>query len=114
MLTLKIDSNVSENEFSNMASEWGKANDAEIEMPNILSTNDIQHIYNLAMSMIPNEFAYTVLSDLAEFENVSDDLLRKILETKERGCIEAVCLRDNLPDDMRQICNQIAEHTKST
>ncbi len=110
MLIFKIDPAMSQTEFVDMASMWDKTNDPSFEGSNLWSTEDIDKIFNLAISSIPCQFAYIVLGELAKMNNTSANILRKILGVGHQHCIESVCLRVTLADDMIQLCGQISEH----
>lgn len=110
MLSIRIDSGTSIDEFGAAARNWLSASDCAVEFPECLTEPEIRYLTNLAVLHIPSDFAYCVLQSIAEFDNTPDDVLREILDTGERSCIESVCLRSDLPTDMREICGQLAQH----
>lgn len=113
MQSIKITPEISAAEFDSAAKIWLNTSDCEILFPRSLSEAEIHHLHALATHHIPSDFAFCVLESLAEFKNTPDEVLRQILNTGERSCIESVCMRHDLPIDLREVCGQIAQHKQA-
>ena len=49
---------------------------------------------------LPADIAFSILSELAEDENLEESLVRLIFEKGDKGCKMAIAMRKNLPEDI--------------
>ena len=54
-----------------------------------------------------DEFAFAILSELAEKDNISAESLEKIFYTGNLSCQMAVCKNKSLPDSLKCECNEL-------
>jgi hypothetical protein len=54
-----------------------------------------------------DEFAFAILSELAEKDNISAESLEKIFYTGNLSCQMSVCKNKSLPDSLKCECNEL-------
>ena len=71
-----------------------------------IKQSDIEFITNELLKKLPNDLAYSIMSELAETEGLDDNLMRLIYENGDKGCKVAICLRDDLAQELRDCCER--------
>lgn len=110
MQVIKINVDVTEDEFNKYSLKWASSSDCSIILPDIMSASEIHSLCIMALKCKPSDFSYSVLESLAELDCTSDGDLCLIFNAGDRGCIESVCLREKLPNDLRELCKLKSLH----
>jgi hypothetical protein len=108
--TIKIKSTITREQLLESAKEWDDSKNVALSIPEILSKAEIEHLFLMASQILPSEIGFCILHELAEKDEISQDLLSKIISIGDRGCIESVCLRKDLNPELRKLCKEIAIH----
>jgi hypothetical protein len=77
--------------------------------------SEIEAMVSFLLQKIPREFAFVLLSDLAEDSPIRADLLERIFNTGDESCQVSVCLRSDLSRRLEEECRnsqneQVREH----
>ena len=66
--------------------------------------------YNSSNSRyLPNDLAYSILSEIAAYENLNEELMQLIFEKGDKGCKVAICLNKNLPHKLQEHCKRSSD-----
>ena len=83
---------------------WRKADSLSYSIPQDLSVDEIRNYFSFFMNRLPSEFAFTVLGEIAEFANAPWDLLEKLFNRGDTGCMVSICCRPDLSGGMLTKC----------
>lgn len=115
MSIISISRNLTVNEFEKLNRIWDANKNVSILLPEEFSDVEVEQIFKLLLSRLPNEFAFCVLENVAEQQKVSVNLLRELFDHGDTGCCVTICLRDDLTGDLVERCmssnnNEVREH----
>jgi hypothetical protein len=101
--------------FETAATQWDKADTVWATLPRPMSPHQIETMVTFLLRKIPREFAFVLLSDLAEDRPMRADLLEQIFDTGNESCQVSVCLRSDLDERLEEKCRnspneQVREH----
>ena len=92
--------------YHELSELWKANDDVSIDYPLWSSSYDIESISLKLLEKIPDEFSFVILEYIAELNNTPSNILEEILLSGDAACKVAVCLRSNLSDELRLICDQ--------
>jgi hypothetical protein len=106
---------IKKGEYLNFVKLWDENNNVSLVMPEKLSENEIRDLFAFLFSDLPNEFAFSVLSNLAEMKNTPMDLLEALFDRGDTGCNVTICLRSDLSGNLIERCQssldpEVREH----
>ncbi|MBI1906283.1 MAG: hypothetical protein HYS20_08630 [Rhodocyclales bacterium] len=104
MKVLKIDGNVSLERLKNLSAVWGRAQNVSVVIKPYLTEIEMEHLVQIAIELGPDDFGCVVLEGIAEMDHVPVRLLKRIFDSGDKGCIESVCLRNDLDPELRLCC----------
>jgi hypothetical protein len=83
---------------------WNNTDNITYSVPNDLSVDEINGYFCKLINKLPNDFALTILCEIAEIKNTPWDLLQKLFEIGDTSCMVSICCRPDLPDNMLTKC----------
>lgn len=75
-----------------------------INIPEDLSETEVEQLFEFLLSTLPNDFAFWVLEDIAESNDVPMSLLERLFDYGDTGCNVTICLKDNLSPELLSKC----------
>lgn len=91
-------------DFEKLSKTWEISSNIAIRLD--VEQTDVGPIVKELLGKLPNDLAYCIMSEIAEFKHLDDELMRLIYNTGDTGCKVAICLRDDLPQDLKKRCEQ--------
>ncbi len=91
-------------DFEKLSKTWETSSNIAIRLD--VEQTDVEPIVKELLGKLPNDLAYCIMSEIAEFEHLEAELMRLIYNTGDTGCKVAICLRDDLPQDLKKCCEQ--------
>ena len=67
-----------------------------------IKPSDIEIIINELLEKLPNDLAYCIMSEIAEYENLDEKLMKLIYKNGDKGCRAAICLRSDLSQELKE------------
>ncbi len=104
MVTIRLPTSPTDQQFEKLLRQWDSATDAEIALPRKMTNSERDALIRFLLSKIPNALAFGALSDLAERPSVPTDLLTRIFDVGDIACKVSVCLRDDLTPELIERC----------
>ncbi len=86
------------------AKTWSESDDVRYELPDNLSREEIASYFSTLMPLLPDDFANSVLADLAEHPNTDPSWLENLFELGDTGCKVGICLRADLSRELLDRC----------
>ena len=74
-----------------------------------IKPSDIEIIINELLEKLPNDLAYSILSEIAAYENLNEELMQLIFDKGDKGCKVAICLNKNLPHKLQEHCKRSSD-----
>ena len=71
-----------------------------------IKPSDIEIIINELLEKLPNDLAYCIMSEIAEYENLDEKLMKLIYKNGDKGCRGAICLRSDLSQELKECCKK--------
>lgn len=104
-IIIKVPETFTDENFSKMAKTWDTAKDVGYEMPEFSSNENLRQFSWKVIDKLPNSFASTLASEIAEMDDkIDEDVLLEIFDKGDTGCRVSVCLRDDLTDRLKERC----------
>lgn len=101
---IQIPPDVSKERLVHLAEEWNESLFASLELADPFSEQELRTLVALAIERLPDDFANAVLERVAGAGTVPEDLLRRIIESGDQECVEAVCQRGDLSRELQALC----------
>jgi hypothetical protein len=117
MNTLYINKKNILEDFTKLSKIWETSENILLRLD--IEQVDAKLVIKYLLGKLPNDLAYSIMSEIAEFENLDDELMRLIYRAGDTSCKVAICLRDDLPQDLNMCCEQsddinVREHCTNT
>lgn len=114
-LEILVPSLLDDTTFETAAMQWDKADTVWAPLRRPMSPNQIETMVAFLLGKVPREFAFVLLSDLAEDFPIRTDLLEQIFDTGDESCQVSICLRSDLDERLEEKCRnstneQVREH----
>lgn len=103
MKKITINTNTFYENYNELKKEWEKAANAFISI-NESSAEKINDLCIFLLNKTDDDFALDVLSELSESENINIEICKEIFRKGDVSCKVAVCLRNDLDDELKSIC----------
>jgi hypothetical protein len=87
---------------------WENSSNAFIEVEE-MTTQELVDLTKVLLKKIPDSFSFTILSELVENENLPVALVKEIFFNGNISCKVASCLRNNLDEELFNLCNNSNE-----
>ncbi|HEX7026079.1 MAG TPA: hypothetical protein VF268_02470 [Gammaproteobacteria bacterium] len=110
MRKIRVEPGITAEMLSDLANQWQQCDNVTLVMPDQLSGEEINYLFSLVLEILPMDFGFCVLQELAEREKVSEEILSIILSCGDRVCIESVCLREDLSSELKRVCESMSLH----
>ena len=115
MSNILIPRDLTLNEFEKLNQIWDANKNVSLQLPEEFSDVEMEQIFKLLLTRLPNEFAFCILENFAEQQKISMDLLGELFDHGDTGCCVTICLRDDLTHDFVERCvssniNEVREH----
>lgn len=91
-------------DFEKLSKTWETSSNIAIRLD--IEQVDVEPIVKELLGKLPNDLAYCIMSEIAEFEHLDAELMWLIYNTGDTGCKVAICLRDDLPQALKKCCEQ--------
>lgn len=102
-----VNPNLNENDYLMYCIKWDASENILIDISNLVSIDDIMRCTTLALSMPEKNFSLAVLEQLSELNSIPMNILKKIFSIGDRGCCESICMRPDLNNDLRRMCDDL-------
>ncbi len=104
MKVLHINKNKIENDFKKLSNIWNSSNNITLRLN--IKERDFGLVVQILIKYLPNELAYSIMSEIAEYENLDKELMQLIYDKGDKGCKVAICLNKNLGQELQECCKQ--------
>ncbi|WP_330983394.1 MULTISPECIES: hypothetical protein [Enterobacterales] len=94
-------------QWLSLCEKWDSEPDITMDTSLINSSEEIMHVAKLAFLTKNRFFSLSVMSNLAEKELISNELLDTIFDIGDQACKETVCLRKNLSKELDRKCKSV-------
>lgn len=106
MTRIKLQPDINQDEWSRYCDIWETSENIILDLSLFVSKTQIEHLCRLALSTPKRCLSLSTLSEMAERDCISEGLQLCIFDTGDRGCIEAIALRENLSKAVLVRCLQ--------
>jgi len=107
MKIIRIPTDLKEVDFLNLSQEWDQVIDGYVDMSGIKELKHFIHCAEIALAWPNKKLSFAILEYVAEQEEIPVGILKLILKVGDQGCREAVCLRNNLDDELILLCKEL-------
>jgi hypothetical protein len=104
MEIIKISSLTTKADLELYSKIWKSKENVAIEFVDKLSEEILRQLIPLLINRLPDDFSLALLCDLAEIDDVPQDLLMFIFENGDTACKVSVCLRGDLNESIMETC----------
>lgn len=87
---------------------WESSSNAYIELEQMTS-EELSYLCKALIEKIPDPFSFLILSEIVEDEYLPLDLVREVFIKGDISCKVAVCLRNNLNEELSILCANSTE-----
>lgn len=109
MKTIKINRDIDGKELAELSKRWNAFDDVQIELPEDLSAADIKYITKICTENFADALAMAILSYVVDLNETPNNVLQEIYEKGDVGIKTAICLRDDIPNDLLNNCLESSE-----
>ena len=89
-------------DFKRLSNIWNTSNNITLRLN--IRQQDFDFVVRYLISYLPNDLAYSIMSEIAECENSDEELMRLIYDKGDKGCKVAICLNKNLSQELQKCC----------
>ena len=89
-------------DFKRLSNIWNTSNNITLRLN--IRQQDFDFVVRYLISYLPNDLAYSIMSEIAECENLDEELMRLIYDKGDKGCKVAICLNKNLSQELQKCC----------
>src|SRR5688572_18217456 len=119
MTDIRLPKELTEFSFEILANTWKTNGHISLIIPEDLNATDINNIFDFLLKRLPDDFAFFILANMAELENIQIELLERLFDYGDTGCNVSICLRTDLNDKLVKKCRDskdpaVKEHFSST
>ncbi len=107
MKIIKITLKMNAHDYLNFCDEWESNDDVSVDTSEICNAKAIEYCVNLVMSLPKREFSSVIFEELSEKKETPMEMLKEIICLGDRGCIESVCMRTDLSDELMSLCHSL-------
>jgi hypothetical protein len=108
-MQLSIPKHLDRATFTKLNRKFMGSSNASISLPDDLSGNEIRELTQFLLLQIPDDLSYVLLADIVENVAFPPDLLEEVYRKGDLGCQVAVALRDDLSEQLQQLCAESPE-----
>jgi hypothetical protein len=94
-------------DFKRLSDIWDSTENITLQLD--IKQSETKTVVRALTSCLPNDLAYSIMSEIAENEKLDDDLMQLIFEKGDKGCKIAICLHEDLPQELKERCVQSAD-----
>ena len=94
-------------DFKRLSNIWDSTENITLQLD--IKQSETKTVVRALTSYLPNDLAYSIMSEIAENEKLDDDLMQLIFEKGDKGCKIAICLHEDLPQELKERCVQSAD-----
>lgn len=94
-------------DFKRLSGIWDSTENITLQLD--IKQSEAKTVVRALTSCLPNDLAYSIMSEIAENEKLDDDLMQLIFEKGDKGCKIAICLHEDLPQELKERCVQSAD-----
>ena len=105
MKRFEVSPDVSRDEFLGLCADWDAAGDCFLCRIKFETERQVRSCANIAIDLANFSFSMAVLEEVAGAEITPFDILIAIFTLGDQGCIETICMRKNLSDEIKNLCN---------
>ncbi|MFP3765054.1 hypothetical protein [Prevotella intermedia] len=91
-------------DFKRLSNIWNTSNNITLRLN--IRQQDFDFVVRSLIKYLPNDLAYTIMSEIAECENLNEELMQLIYDKGDKGCKVAICLNKNLSQELQKCCKQ--------
>ena len=91
-------------DFKRLSDIWDSSNNITLSLN--IRQQDFDFVVRRLITSLPNDLAYSIMSEIAECENLNEELMQLIYEKGDKGCKVAICLNKNLSQELQNYCEQ--------
>ena len=104
MKVLHIDKTKIICDFKRLSDIWDSSNNITLSLN--IRQKDFDFVVRRLITSLPNDLAYSIMSEIAECENLNEELMQLIYDKGDKGCKVAICLNKNLSQELQKYCEQ--------
>jgi len=91
-------------DFKRLSDIWDTSTNITLRID--IKPQDFDLVVRSLISYLPNDLAYSILSEIAAHENLNEELMQLIFDKGDKGCKVAICLNKNLPHKLQEHCQR--------
>lgn len=77
-------------DFKRLSDIWDTSTNITLRID--IKPQDFDLVVRSLISYLPNDLAYSILSEIAAYENLNEELMQLIFDKGDKGCKVAICL----------------------
>ncbi|EHK0946867.1 hypothetical protein [Citrobacter farmeri] len=104
MIYIVITPDLTKEKWITFCNRWDNQSNISLDTSLINSREAIEYIAGIAFINKGRDLSLSVMANLAEKKLTPETLLEMIFDIGDQACKEAVCLRDDLSDDLKNKC----------
>lgn len=104
MIYIVITPDLTKEKWITFCNRWDNQSNISLDTSLINSREAIEYIVGIAFLNKGRDLSLSVMANLAEKKLTPETLLEMIFDIGDQACKEAVCLRDDLSDDLKNKC----------
>lgn len=102
--SIEITPSLTKEQWLFLCDKWDRETDIILDTSLINIMEEIEHVAKIAFLIKERKLSLAVLSNLAEKDKVSNELLNMIFDIGDQSCKETVCLRKDLSEELMVKC----------
>ena len=79
-------------DFKRLSDIWDTSTNITLHID--IKPQDFDLVVRSLISYLPNDLAYSILSEIAAYENLNEELMQLIFDKGDKGCKVAICLNN--------------------
>jgi len=91
-------------DFKRLSNIWNTSNNITLRLN--IRQQDFDFVVRSLIKYLPNDLAYSIMSEIAECENLNEELMQLIYDKGDKGCKVAICLNKNLSQELQKFYKQ--------
>jgi hypothetical protein len=104
MTVIQVPSCLTLTTFEVLKMRWDRNKNVTIVLPKQFSDREIECLFEFLLPTLPNQFAFCILENVIDLNNVPMPLLNKLFDYGDTGCNVTICLKDDLIPELIYKC----------